>query len=343
MRIRGKEIGSGSCCYIIAEIAQNHDQKKDQAIELIRLAAAAGVQAVKFQIFEGGDIVTKSQLSSNYRLPDAKKFEYWHEYLNTIMLPDEWLPELVDITHQLGMSFIGTPCSAAKARRLVDVGTDALKVASMDNNNTPFLEEVSGMKVPVIISGGMASDEEVGSALTTLGCHGRDDIVLLHCISNYPTKPEDLNLGTIAKYRSLFKVPVGFSDHSISNYGAFAAVALGAGIVEKHITLSRKLKGPDHFFSLEPDGLVDLVRGIREVEAGMSESVGRPDSDARKAMYRSIHVRCDVAKGVILDEKVIEVKRPVGGLEPRYYNEVIGRRAARDLRACEPVTWEDLE
>jgi N-acetylneuraminate synthase/N,N'-diacetyllegionaminate synthase len=343
MRIGNFIVGEGAPCFIIAEIANNHDKRKEQAKELIHIAAKAGAQAVKFQTFSGLDIASAGQLSTDYNWPPAHKYKYWYQYLDTISLPFEWYPELVDLTRHLGMAFIGTPCSIERAHFLVEVGADALKIASMDNNNIPFLEAVGTLQLPVIISTGMAYDDEVEEALSVLGHPNKSNIALLHCISNYPTKPQDMRLGTIKRLQSKYPIPIGFSDHALHNYGSFAAVALGAKIIEKHVTISRKLEGPDHFFSLAPGELKDLIDGIREIELGLTECSIRPDENAQHSMYRSIHFAVNVTKGTVLTEKHLEIKRPAVGLEPRYFWDVVGKRAARNKKAFESVTWDVLE
>ncbi len=343
MKIRDFIIDDGSPCFIIAEIANNHDQNREQAIKLIESAARAGAQAVKFQTFTGLDIVSAEQLSSDYDWPPARQYKFWYQYLDTIMLPFEWYPELIGRTHDLGMAFISTPCSSERAEFLKKAGADALKIASMDNNNIPFLEDVYGLDMTVIISGGMASDDDLDQALSALGYPGNRDLALLHCVSKYPAAAGDMRLGRFAELKKKYSLPIGFSDHSLTNYSAFAAVALGAGIVEKHITLDRSCSGPDHFFSLEPDRFKDLVGGIREVEQALAGDSLPADKEAGKKMYRSIHAAEDLAVGTRLCRCHLEIKRPAGGLEPKYYRDIINRKIKRPLKACEPITWEDLE
>lgn len=342
MRIGNFTVGEGVPCFIIAEIANNHDKSKEQAKELIHIAAKAGAQAVKFQTFSGLDIASAGQLSTDYNWPPAYKYKYWYQYLDTISLPFEWYHELVDLTHCLGMAFIGTPCSIERAHFLVEVGADALKVASMDNNNIPFLESVGVLQLPVIISTGMAYDGEIEEALSALGYPNNSNIALLHCISNYPTKPQDMCLHRIERLRLKYSVPVGFSDHSLKNYGAFVAIALGAKIIEKHVTINRSLRGPDHFFSLEQDGLIELIEGIRHVEKGLTECAELPDKNSRAVMYRSVHVKKDVSKGTILKEEHLEIIRPTGGLEPKYFCRIIGKKVKKDIKAFSCLTQKDI-
>ncbi|MFC2156800.1 N-acetylneuraminate synthase family protein [Acidobacteriota bacterium] len=342
MNFAGIEVGGESDCYIIAEIANNHDQKKAQAIQLIEIAAEAGAHAVKFQTFTGLDIVSACQPSSDYDWPPAQKYKYWYEYLNSIMLPFDWYPELIETAHRLDVAFISTPCSMERAHFLVDAGVDALKIASMDNNNLPFLEKVRGLDLPVIISSGMAEDRVLDMALNSLGYPNNPKLALLHCISLYPTPPEHLSLPSITRMRRKYSCPIGFSDHSLHNYGAFAAVVMGAKIIEKHITIDRSLPGPDHYFSLLPEELADLVKGVREIEAGLTVESERPDKKSGESMYRSIHVTCDLPKGSIIEEKHLEIKRPAGGIEPGDYNRVVGKTLNQDKKSFDVLTWDDL-
>lgn len=343
MKVASYSIGPDFPSFIIAEIANNHDQNKELAIELIRTAAKAGVQAVKFQTFSGLDIASAEQLSSDYNWPAAQKYKYWHEYLDTIMLPFDWYEELIELTHSLNLAFIATPCSVERAEFLVEAGTDALKIASMDNNNTPFLEVIGKMNIPVIMSTGMAEQRIIDEAMEALRYPKRDNLALLHCVSKYPTKPEDMSLLSIKELQERYDLPIGFSDHSLHNYGTFAAVSLGAKIVEKHLTTDRSLEGPDHFFSLLAEEFTDLVRGIRAIEAGLVTKETRSDLDEKKKMYRSIHIACDLPRGTVLDKGHLEIKRPDGGLEPKYFREVLGKTLRRGMKAFDPLFWEDLE
>jgi len=342
MKIYNFNINRNSKCFIVAEIANNHGRNKGRAEQLIKLAAEKGANAVKFQTFLGKDIVSEKQLSSDYDYAPAQKYKYWHQYLDTIAMPFEWYPELIELTHKLGIAFSATPCSIERAKFLVDVGADSLKIASMDNNNIPFLRKVRRLGIATIISGGMIDDKNFESALSALGYPQKKDLAVLHCVSNYPTKPEDMNLLRIKKLQEKYDLPIGFSDHSISNYGAFASVAMGAKIIEKHFTLDRNLEGPDHSFSLCPQELGDLVDGVREIEAALSVSPVRADRHCADRMYRSIRYVKDLEKGTIIKEEHLEIKRPPDGLEPKYYDDVLGKILIKDVQAFNPVRWEDF-
>lgn len=343
--IRNHRFDQESACFIIAEIGNNHDANKRQALELIKKAASSGAHAVKFQTFKADDIALKNQPAPK-SLRTVKKFSNFVEFAASILIPFSWYPSFIKKAHSLNMAFISTPCSIEAAEFLAKSGADALKIASMDVTNIPLLEKVGRLNKPVIISSGMSDKHELDEALKALGYPRKKDIIIMHCISKYPLGPVDANLLQINALKKRYKLPVGFSDHSLDNYLAFASVALGARAVEKHFTLDRKLRGPEHFFSLEPAGLKDLVRGVSCVEAAVKDNsffTNRPDSVNRSVYRRSLHSACDLVKGALLKPQHIEIKRPEGGLSPKYYNFVVGMRLSRDIKKYQPITWSALK
>lgn len=342
MKIRNRQVGGEQPCYVIAEIAQNHDGELAQAKRLIDLAAEAGADAVKLQTFRGTDICVPTQRSRDYPWPPAWKYQYWHQFLDRVMLPFRWYPELVRYAHRRGLAFIATPCSPERARFLARVGADAIKIASMDNDNLPLLRAVGRLRLPVILSTGMATLAEVEAGLRELGWPRRRDRALLHCVSNYPADPRTANLPWLATLAGAFELPIGYSDHALENHAAVAAVALGARLLEKHFTTDRSRPGPDHFFALEPDGLRDLVRGARSARAAATRRDyhrARPDDASAARMKRSLHTARDLPKGHRLRAADLVVKRPRTGLAPRHLDELIGLRTVRAVRAHRPVTW----
>jgi len=340
--IKNHRFDQASSCFIIAEIGNNHDGKKERALELIQKAASSGAHAVKFQTFKADDIVLKNQPAPR-GFKTAKKFKSFYEFAASLAMPFDWYPSLIRKTHSLNMAFISTPCSIEAAEFLSKSGADALKIASMDVTNIPLLEKAGRLKKPVIISSGMSELYELDEALKALGYPRKNDIVLMHCLSNYPLKPQDANLAQIKALKDRYGLVVGFSDHSCQNYLAFAAVSLGAKAIEKHFTLNKKLSGPEHFFSLEPQDLKDLVEGISCIDSAVKDNgslTNRPDRDKRFIYRRSLHLACDITKGTVLEPRHIEIKRPEGGLSPKYYDAVIGKRITCNLKKYQPVTWD---
>lgn len=339
--VRKHRFGQDNHCFIIAEVGNNHDGKKAQALRLIQRAASSGAHAVKFQTFKGDDIALKNQPAPK-GFKTAKKFNNFCEFAASLAMPFDWYPCLIRKTHHLNMAFIATPCSIEAAEFLAHAGVDALKIASMDVTNVPLLKNVGHLKKPVIISSGMAALSELDEALAALGYPRKRDIIVMHCLSNYPLKPDDANLLQIRTLQSRYGLPVGFSDHARQNYLAFAAVSLGAKAIEKHFTLDKKLSGPEHFFSLEPQSLKDLVAGISHIEAAVQDRpffTERPDSKQRSVFRRSLHCACALKKGTLLEPRHIEIKRPEGGLAPKYYEAVIGKRLSQNLKKYQPITW----
>jgi N,N'-diacetyllegionaminate synthase len=343
VKIRNFDL-SGNSTFVISEIGNNHDQSLEKAKKLIQLSRECGANAVKFQTFVGKDICTTNQPAKDYQFEPANRHEFWHEYLDTIMLPFEWYDELIALTHQLGMAFISTPCSIERARFLKEKGADALKIASMDNNHVPFLRDLSKLGLPLIISTGMAKLSQITLAMDALGFPEKEDIAILHCVSEYPTAPEKIQLRRIQQLQAMFGGVVGFSDHSIKNYSAFASIAYGAKIIEKHFTDSRAQKGPDHFFAQQPEDFKDLVDGIREIEKAIHEPIRvRKDLATKPKMQRTLHFSRPLKAGHVITAQDVEIKRPSGGLEPLFYDVVVGMQLKKDVSGISPVTWTHLK
>lgn len=235
--IGNKTIGNGNPCYIVSEIGNNHDTNIETAKALIKASYEAGADAVKFQTFKSLDIVNPNMPANAYPGWDVSdRFEYWYQFVNTLAMPYEWYDELIAYTRKLGLAFISTPASIEAAHFLADKKIDALKIASMDLNNTPFLREVDHMGLPVILSTGMSMTEEIQEAVSVFK---KSPLILLHCVSNYPLGYEDANLLNIPMLKDAFSLPVGFSNHALGYDLDITAVALGACVIEKHFTFER--------------------------------------------------------------------------------------------------------
>jgi len=344
-KIAEKEIGGGSPCYIISEIGNNHGVNLETAKKMIEVSSEAGADAVKFQTFKATDIVNPNVPANAYRGWDVSdKFEYWHEFVDTLAMPYEWYDELIDYARGLGIGFISTPASLEAAMFLVEKGVDALKIASMDVNNTPFLEEVDKMNLPVILSTGMSTIDEIEEAVAAFK---KSPLILLHCVSNYPLKHEDANLLNIKMLKDRFHLPIGFSNHALGYDLDIAAVTLGANIIEKHFTLSRSSpKLAEHHFSMEPEEMKELVKKIRLVEkafGGYERVLAEDELENRKLARRSITILKKMKSGDRIEKKDIAVIRPGTGMEPRYFNDIIGKKVCREIEAFELLGWEDLE
>jgi N-acetylneuraminate synthase/N,N'-diacetyllegionaminate synthase len=340
------KIGENHPCFIVGEIGMNHDGSKEKAKELIQMAAEAGVQAVKFQTFRALDIINPT-LSADYDKdePVPDHFKFFYEYIAQFELRYEWHDELIAFARDKGLIFISTPCSF-EAIDFLASRIPAFKVASMDLNNLPLLRKMGSQQKPVILSTGIGTFSEIEDAFYALKEGGAENICILHCVSNYPAKPDELNLRNITTLKEVFEVPVGFSDHSTGIAISIAAVALGANIIEKHITMSRETPGPDHYFAMEPRDLRDLVAGIREVELSLGRSSRILDQKEKEKAYtyrRSILVRRDMKQGEIIKATDLEIIRPGSGIPPVQIDNVVGMELKEDVCAYTPLQWDHFK
>ena len=336
-------IGEGHPCFIVGEIGMNHDGSETKAKELIAMASGAGVDAVKFQTFRATDIINPT-LPANYDPQESvpKNFKYFYQYIEQYELPYEWHDELIEYCHSNGLIFISTPCSI-EAVRFLSARVPVYKVASMDLNNKELLEEIGKQKKPVILSTGIGTLGEIERAIQTLKENGTPEIAILHCVSNYPAKPEELNLLNIPMLKQAFGIPVGFSDHSIGIVSSITAVALGASIIEKHITLDRNTPGPDHSFALEPDDLKALVQGIREAQVSLGKNcreLSQNEISKKETYRRSLLAAKNLKAGHRISREDVIAIRPGSGIDPFDIAKVEGMVLTANVSAYTPLRWE---
>ena len=336
-----KKIGENSPVYIIAEAGSNHNQNMDQAKKLIEIAADANADAVKFQIFSAETLYSKKTPNPEYLEGKVKQRTVW-ELIKTLELPREWLGELADYSRSHGLIFMCTPFDYNAILELEKLGMLVYKIASFEIVDLPFLKQIAKTEKPIILSTGMASLGDIEDAINTVKQIGNNDIALLHCGINYPPPYEDLNLRVIQTLKQAFQVPVGFSDHTMSITIPSVCVALGASIIEKHFTIDRSLKGPDHKFALEPDELKEMIKQIRETELSLGSPLKiLPDSEKNlyKLARRSIIAKKKIPKGKVIEESDIIIKRPGYGISPKFLEIVIGRIAKIDIEEDDIITW----
>lgn len=323
-------VGSGSRCFVIAEAGVNHNGSVDLACQLASIARSAGADAVKFQTFKAAKLVTANAPKADYQRASTPADESQYDMLRALELSDASHVEILEHCRKIGILCLSSPFDEESADLLDALGVPAFKVPSGELTNLRLLAHVAGKGKPVILSTGMANLAEVERAVATIREAGNSSIVLLHCVTNYPAAPEDVNLRAMATMAQVFELPVGYSDHTIGNEVAFAAVALGASVVEKHFTIDRSMAGPDHKASIEPQGLADLVRGIRAVEASLG--TGRKEPAASEAATaavarRSLVAAATILPGTVLTDVLLTVRRPGTGLSPSMRNHVLGRTA----------------
>lgn len=341
-----REIGAGTNCFVVAEAGVNHNGDSLRALALVDAAADAGADAVKFQTFRAEGVASASAPKAVYQLASTPAHESQLEMLRHLELDWDAHVSLKRRADERGVVFLSTPFDAASVDMLDRLGVEAFKVGSGDLTNRQLLEEVGAHGRPVLLSTGLADIEEVKRSLEVLRRVGCADIVVLHCVSEYPAQVEDVNLRAMATMRDRLKVPVGYSDHTEGCEVALAAVALGACVLEKHLTLDRSLPGPDQSASLEPGELRALVTAIRRVEASLGSGVKEPTAAERRTaltVRRSLAAAGDLAAGSVLTREMLVALRPGTGISPERIDELVGRRLARSVARNELLVPDDLE
>jgi N,N'-diacetyllegionaminate synthase len=345
IKIGGALLGEGEPCFIVAEAGVNHNGDVNLAKELIDAAKHAGADAVKFQAFRAERVVTKYAEKADYQKETTGSNKLQYDMIRRLELKDEEFKELFNYAEKNNIIFLSSAFDKDSVDLLSDLGVPAFKVPSGEITNFPLLRHIAEKKKPIILSTGMSTLNEIEEALEVIRERGVEDIVLLHCVTSYPAKIEDANLRVIETLRHRFKLPVGFSDHTLGITIPIAAAALGAVLIEKHFTLDRTLPGPDHRASTEPDELKDMIRAIRKVEKALGDGIKKPTEDEeriKKVVRRSIVAKTEILKGTIITEDMLDFKRPGIGIEPRHLNEVVGRRAKKDIKPDELITFDKL-
>lgn len=343
LKIGDRWVGDGEPCYIIAEVSANHLQSFDRAVEIIQAAAEAGADAIKLQTYTP-DTLTIDSDAPSFQIPGDSLWagKTLYQLYGEAYTPWEWHAELQRITHALGLHFFSTPYDPTALAFLEELDVPAIKIASFENVDLPLLKLVAKTNRPIILSTGMASLGEIEEAVRTLREHGAQEIALLKCTSSYPAPPAELNLRSIPHLAEAFDIPVGFSDHTMGSAAAITAVALGACIVEKHVTMDRTDGGADSTFSMEPGQFAQMVQGIREAEQVLGRVQYEPTPGEQKSMVfrRSLFVIKDVRAGETLTAENVRPIRPGYGMAPRFFDEVLGKKAARDITRGTPLSWD---
>lgn len=344
IRIGEHSVGGGFPCFIVAEAGSNHNGRLDQARRLIDVAASAGADAVKFQLFRAGKLYPKTAGRSDYLKDDRSIYDIIAE----AELPYEWLPELARHCRERGVVFLASVFDEESVDRL-DPFVPAHKIASYEMTHLPLVRYIAGKGKPVIISTGTANLDEVREAVETVRENGHPPLMLMQCTAAYPAPLESLNVRAIPTMQEAFGVPVGLSDHSEDPLvGPLAAVAVGAALLEKHFTFSHELPGPDHRFALEPEGLRLMIRKVRELEQvlGSGDKRTHPiEGELRGFARRSIFAVQPIPAGTPLTTENVAVLRcgkQLAGLAPREFPCILGRTVARPIQAGTAVQPDDL-
>jgi N,N'-diacetyllegionaminate synthase len=346
LRLSDRLIGEGEPVFVIAEAGVNHNGDLNRALELVHAAAASGADAVKFQTFDPNAIATRTAPLAQYQRRQGPEGADQVSMLEALRLDDDAFRTVALECAARGIVFLSTPFDSRSADVLESLDVPAFKVGSGELTNIPFLEDLASRGRPLLVSTGMATMPEVTAAVDAIREQGATPFCLLHCVSSYPAPPEEANLKAMDTLRESFAVPVGFSDHTRGVDVSLAAVARGASLLERHLTMDRELPGPDHQASLEPDELADLIRRLRTLEISLGDGVKRPqpsELDTMKVARRSIVAARTMKSGEQISAADIAIKRPGGGLSPERLNSVIGVRLAHAIEADEPLTEAHLE
>ena len=327
---------------IIAEAGVNHNGDLLLAKQLIDVAAEAGADYVKFQTFSADRIVSQSASKAEYQQQVTDASETQYEMLKRLELSNEMHLELIKHCEEQSIKFLSTGFDVESVDLLVELGIDLIKIPSGEINNLPYLRYIGSLGLPVILSTGMSTMDEIGNALTVLEGSGlsRSQVTVLHCTTEYPTPMVDVNLRALNSINKTFGVIVGYSDHTVGIEVSIAAVALGASVIEKHFTLDRLLPGPDHKASLEPNELIAMVKAIRNIEHSLGSGVKEPALSEIKNLHiarKSIMAKQQIAKGEVLSASNLIVKRPGDGISPMRWDLLVGQIANRDYLTNEMI------
>lgn len=327
--------------FIIAEMSGNHNQSLERALQIVDAAADAGAHAIKLQTYTADTMTIKGALT----IDDKQSLWYGrelHELYQEAYTPWEWHKPIFERAKQKGILAFSSPFDESAVDFLESLSVPLYKIASFENTDIPLLKKVARTGKPIIMSTGVADISDIDLAVRTLKENGCKELVLLKCTSTYPATPENTNLATIPHMSALFNCPVGLSDHTMGIGASIAAVALGATVIEKHFTLNRADGGVDSAFSIEPDELKNLVvESERAFLALGAITYGVSKAETKSLLYkRSIYAVEDIATGEVLDSTNIRVIRPGLGLEPKYLERVIGRKALINIAKGTPLSWD---
>lgn len=333
---------------VIGEAGVNHNGNIELAKELVRVAASAGCDYVKFQTFVANNVVTTNASKADYQMKNCTSEETQIEMLEKLELSQAVHYDLIDECKKYGIKFLSTAFDMDSIDFLHTLNMGLWKVPSGEITNLTYLQKIGSYKEEVILSTGMSTLGEIENALEILINSGtlRDKITILHCNTEYPTPMSDVNLKAMLTIKNAFGINVGYSDHTLGIEIPIAAVAMGASVIEKHFTIDRSLSGPDHLASLEPKELRDMVQGIRNVESALGTGIKLPSESETKnknIARKSIHLGKDVKAGHVLSLSDLIAKRPGNGLSPLFTKEIVGSIVKNDLSKDAMLNLKDLE
>lgn len=344
--IKNKIIGEQNDVFIIAELSANHNQQFDLAIDSIRAIKECGADAVKLQTYTA-DTLTIDSNKPHFKIQQGTIWDgtTLYDLYKQAFTPWEWQPKLKQFAEDLGLICFSSPFDKSAVDFLEKIDVPAYKIASFEIVDIPLIEYAASKGKPIIISTGIATEQEIKDAIDACIRVGNNQIALLKCTSEYPAPIEDTNLATIPALAKKFSTVVGLSDHSMGTTVPVAAAAIGASIIEKHFILDRKIGGPDSSFSMEPDEFKKMVHEIRQVKLALGEvSFTLSDKIIKSRTFaRSLFVVKDIFEGEIFTEENIRSIRPSHGIAPKYFYEILGKKATKDIERGTPLNWDLIE
>lgn len=343
IRIGKHLIGPDSPTFVIAEMSANHNMDFDRAVAIMQAAKDAGADAVKIQTYTA-DTITLDCDAPCFQITQGTLWDgtTLHRLYETAYTPWEWQPELKRLAEEMGLEFFSSPFDLTAVDFLEKMDVPAYKVASFEINDIPLIKKIAGLGKPVILATGVAHLSDIELALQTCREEGNEDVILLKCTSAYPAPYEDVNLRTIPSMAETFGCIAGLSDHTMGSAVPGAAVALGARVVEKHLTLRRADGGPDSAFSMEPEEFREMVDNIRKIELALGKVTYdlSPKAAREREHSRSLFVARDMKAGEVFTPENLRSVRPANGLPTRYYEELLGKKISRDAKLGTPMSWD---
>jgi N-acetylneuraminate synthase len=331
---------------IIAEVGCNHNGDMDVAKQLINIAADCGANAVKFQSFVPENMITTHSPKADYQIRATGTGESQYDRLCRMKVSEEDHEMLVEYCRNKNITFFSAPFDETSADLLRKLEVPFFKIPSGEITNLPLIKHVASFGNPMILSTGMANLDEIEDALSVVGDDKKGNIILMHCLSDYPAKWEEANLRAIQTIRDAFHLPVGFSDHTEGIELSLVAVGLGAVIIEKHITLDKNMEGGDHKASLEPHGFKEMVGKIRRLEIALGDGIKKcmpSEENVKKIARKSIVAAKSINKGDVIRKNDLAIKRPGTGIQPKFLSKVINSRAKENISSDQPISWSQLD
>ena len=322
---------NGKNTYVIAEGGLNHNGDINIAKKLINAAKECGANAIKFQTYKTENFVRETN-------------QYFDVFKNAELTFKEF-KELKNYSESIGLTFFSTPFDMESAEFLNELGIPCFKIASSDLTNLPLITKIAKMQKPMIISSGLSTINEINDAVNCCLFEGNNQIAILHCVANYPTQPNEVNMNVINTLKKTFDFPIGYSDNGESSLVDIVAVSMGANIIEKHFTLDKKMSGPDHGFSIDPNGLKSLISQIHEVDQMKGDGIKIPqfsEIENRLAIRKSITAKRDLQEGEKIQEDDISIKRPADGIEPKYIPMILGKTVKTNIKKDSPIFWSNI-